>query len=112
MLLAYLINDHSGEETVGAFLPKEMQKANQKEFRIEKLIKKKGAKLYVKWKGYNNSFDSWIDVKDIVQMSEYFPKTKCLGGNVKVELDLSNYATKADLRNATGVDTSHFAKKG
>ena len=40
-----------------------MQKANQKEFRIEKLIKKKGAKLYVKWKGYNNLFDSWIDVK-------------------------------------------------
>ena len=45
-------------------------------------------------------------------MSEYFPKTKCLGANVKVELDLSNYATKADLRNATGVDTSHFAKTG
>ena len=45
-------------------------------------------------------------------MSEYFPKTKCSGANVKVELDLSNYATKADLRNATGVDTSHFAKKG
>ena len=66
-------------------LSKKMQKANQKEFRIEKLIKKKDAKLYVKWKGYNNSFDSWIDVKDIVQMPEYFPKTKCLGGNVKIE---------------------------
>ena len=68
MLLTYLINDLSGEEIVGAFLQKKkkerkMQKANQKEFRIEKLIKKKGAKLYVKWKGYNNLFDSWIDVK-------------------------------------------------
>ena len=39
-------------------------------------------------------------------MSEYFPKPRRLGGNMKVELDVSNYATKADLRNATG-----FAKK-
>ena len=38
-------------------------------------------------------------------MSEYFPEPKSLGGTVKVELDLSNYTTKADLRNATGVDT-------
>ena len=37
-----------------------------KEFRIEKVIKRKGNKFYVKWKGYNNSFDSWIDKKDIV----------------------------------------------
>ena len=44
-------------------------------------------------------------------MSEYFPKPKSSGGKVKVELDLFNYATKADLKNATGVDTSKFAKK-
>ena len=44
-------------------------------------------------------------------MSEYFPKLKSLGANVKVELDLSNYATKVDLKNATGVDTSDFVKK-
>ena len=44
-------------------------------------------------------------------MSEYFPKPKSLGANVKIELDLSNYATKADLKNATGFDTSYFAKK-
>ena len=44
-------------------------------------------------------------------MSEYFPKLKSLGRNVQVELDLSNYATKADLKNVTGVDTSGFAKK-
>ena len=44
-------------------------------------------------------------------MSEYFPEPKSSGGRVKVELDLSNYATKADLKNATGVDTSKFAKK-
>ena len=44
-------------------------------------------------------------------MNEYFPGPKSLGGRVKVELDLSNYATKADLKNETGVDTSNFAKK-
>ena len=43
-------------------------------------------------------------------MREYFPKPKSLGANVKVELDLSNYVTKADLKNATAVYTSSFAK--
>ena len=41
-------------------------------------------------------------------MSEYLPEPKFLGGKVKVELDLPNYATKTDSRNATGVDTSSF----
>ena len=44
-------------------------------------------------------------------MREYFPKLKPLGGGVNVELDMSNYATKKDLKNATGVDTSKFAEK-
>ena len=44
-------------------------------------------------------------------MSEYFPEQKPLAGKVNNELDLSNYATKADFKNATGVDTSKFAKK-
>ena len=44
-------------------------------------------------------------------MSEYFPEPKSLGANIKVELNLSNYATKADLKNATGGDISDFAKK-
>ena len=44
-------------------------------------------------------------------MSEYFPEPKSVAGRVKVELDLSNYATKADFKNATRVDTSKFAKK-
>ena len=44
-------------------------------------------------------------------MSEYFPEPKSSGRRVQVELDFSNYATKADLKNATGVDTLKFAKK-
>ena len=85
-----------------------MKKANQKEFKVEKVIKRKGDKLYVKWKGYNSSFNSWIDKKDSI--NKYFSKPKSSGGRVKVELDLSNYATKADLKNVAGVDTSKFAK--
>ena len=42
-------------------------------------------------------------------MSAYFPKPKSLRANVKVELDLSNCATKVDLKNTAGVDTSKFA---
>ena len=62
----YLINDLNGEEIKGSFYEKELQKTVQKEFRIEKVIKKKGDKLYVKWKGYDNSFNSWINKKDII----------------------------------------------
>ena len=62
-----IISDLNGEEIVGSFYEKELQKANQKKFRIEKVIKRKGNKLYVKWKGYNNSFNSWIDKKDLIK---------------------------------------------
>ena len=63
----YIISDLNGEEIVGSFYEKELQKTNQKEFRIEKVIKRKGNKLYVKWKGYNNSFNSWIYKKDLIK---------------------------------------------
>ena len=63
----YVINDLNGEEIIGTFYEKELQKTNQEEFRIEKVIRRKGDKLYVKWKGYDNSFNSWIDKKDIIK---------------------------------------------
>ena len=50
----YIINDLNGEEIVGTFYENELQKTNQKEFRIINVIKRKGDKLYVKWKGHNN----------------------------------------------------------
>ena len=62
----YAISDLNGEKVIGTFCEKELQKTNQKEFRIEKVLKRKGDKLYVKWKGYDNSFNSWINKKDIV----------------------------------------------
>ena len=63
----YVINDLNGEEIIGTFNEKELQKTNQEEFRIEKVIKRKGDKIYVKWKGYDNSFNSWIDKASLVQ---------------------------------------------
>ena len=63
----YVISGLNGEETVGSFYEKELQKTNQKEFRIEKVMKRKGNKSYVKWKGYNNSFNNWIDKTDLIK---------------------------------------------
>ena len=57
----------NGEEIIGTFYEKELQKTNQEEFRIEKVTRRKGDKLYVKWKGYDNSFNSWIDKANLVQ---------------------------------------------
>ena len=54
-----VINDLNGEEIIETFYEKELQKIDQQEFRIEKIIKK-GDKLYVKWKGCDSSFNSWI----------------------------------------------------
>ena len=62
----YVINDLNGEKIIETFYEKELRKTNQGEFKIEKVIKKKGNKLYVKWKGYDNSFNSWIGKKDKV----------------------------------------------
>ena len=63
----YVINDLDGEEIMGTFYEKELQKTNQEEFRIEKIIKRKGDKMYVIWKGYDNSFNSWINKKDLIK---------------------------------------------
>ena len=54
----YVISDLKVEEIVGAFYEKEFQKTNQTEFVIEKVIKRKSDKLFVKWKDYDNSFNS------------------------------------------------------
>ena len=64
----YVISDWNGEEITGSFYEKELQKTSQKEFRTEKVLQRKGDKLYVKWKGYNNRFNSWIDKKDLIRI--------------------------------------------
>ena len=56
-----------GKKLMEFFYELELRKQNQGKIRIEKVIKGKGNKLYVIWKGYDNSFNSWIDKKDIVE---------------------------------------------
>ena len=61
----YVISDLNGEEIIGTFYEKKLRKTNQEKFRIEKVLRRKGNKLFVKWKGYDNLFNSWIGKKDI-----------------------------------------------
>ena len=62
----YVMNYLNGEETVANLYERNLQKTNEEEFRTEKVIRRKGNKLFAKWKGYDNSFNSWIDKKDVV----------------------------------------------
>ena len=64
---------------------KEQQKSESKISQNWKSKERKGDILYLKWTGYNNSFNCWINKKDMVQTSEYFPKPNYLGENLKVE---------------------------
>ena len=61
-----MISDLNGEPIAGSFYEKELQKTSQEKFRIEKVLKRKGDKLYVKWTEYDNSFNSWTDKKDLI----------------------------------------------
>ena len=121
-LWSYVISDLNGEAINGSFHEKELQETSQEKFRIEKVLKRKGNKLYVTWKGYDNSFNSWIIEKNLerfffneilsLQMSQYFAKPfGSFGENSNVKVDLSNYATKIDLKNVIYVDASSFALK-
>ena len=101
----YVVNDLNREEITGSFCEEELQNTIQEKFRIEKVLKGKGDELYVKWKGYDNSSNSWIDKKEPERsllnkrfhskISQYFPKLfRSFGRNIKVKVGLSNYATK------------------
>ena len=88
-----------------------MQKTNQEEFRIEKVINRKGNNLYVESEGYDNLFNSWNDKKDIA----YIKSVNTFQSHITIleETLMSKriYATQTDLKNATGVDTSKLAAK-
>ena len=66
MSWTYVIKDLHAKEIVGKFYQKELQKANRKEFKIEKVIKRKGVELYVKWKGHNRLLSSYATKADLI----------------------------------------------
>ena len=98
-------------------MKKNCKRQINKKFRIEKVIKKKGDKLYVKWKGYDSSFNSLIKQAwfhqlqfHCITVSQYFPKPyEPFGRDINVKVNLSNYATKADIKNISHIDMSSFA---
>ena len=57
--------DLNSEEITESFYEEELQETSQKKFIIEKVLERKGDKMYVKWRGYNNRLNSWIDKKDL-----------------------------------------------
>ena len=63
----YVVNDLNGKEINGTLYERELQKINEQGFMIEKVIKRKGNQLRAKWKGYDNSFNSWINKKHLIE---------------------------------------------
>ena len=64
----YKITDESGEEIQGTFYEQELQKTSQEIYRIEKIIKRLGNKSLVKWLGYSESFNSWVDNNELIRL--------------------------------------------
>ena len=67
--ITYKIADLQGEEIDGTFYEPELQKTEQQVFRIEKVIEKRKNKSFVKWKGYSDKFNSWVDNKNLIDLS-------------------------------------------
>ena len=66
--VTYKITDYNGEVIQGSFYEQELQKTSQDVFRIEKVINRKGDKSLVKWVGYSDTFNSWVDTKSMVKL--------------------------------------------
>ena len=110
VLWAYVISDLNGESIAGAFYEKELQKTNQKELRIEKVLKEKVIKCMSSGKDTIVVLIVGLIKKTFIKMSQYFPKKfRSFGGNINVKIDLSNYGIRTDLKNVTHVD--NFALK-
>ena len=108
----YVIEGFDGEEIVRTFYENKLQRSNQTKVRVEKVIRRKGGKLYIKWKVYDNSLTVGL-IKDIVlyKMSCFLEPYTHSKNKVAVKLDLSYYTRKSNLKNAAGVDISDFVKK-
>ena len=66
--VTYKLVDLQGEEIKESFYEKELHKAKQQTFRIEKVVRRdnKKKKALVKWKRYSDKFNSWVSFKDLV----------------------------------------------
>ena len=67
--ITYKLEDLQGEEIKGTFYEPELQKTKQQIYRIEKVIEKEKGRSFVKWKGYPDKFNSWVDNKDLIDLN-------------------------------------------
>ena len=67
--VTYIIADLQGKKIDGTFYEPELQKTEQQIYRIEKVIEKRKNKSLVKWKGYSDKFNSWVDNKDLIDLN-------------------------------------------
>jgi hypothetical protein len=64
----YILETYNGKEIlIGSFYDSELTKVTGNIWRIEKVLKTKNGKHYVKWKGFDDSYNSWVDNKYIVR---------------------------------------------
>ena len=107
-----VISDLNGGKIIETFYEKELQKANQEEFWIEKELREKEISYMLNRTGMILHLIAGLIKKTFYKMGQYFPKPyEPFGGDINVKVDLSNYATKADLKGATGIDTSNLTLK-
>jgi len=66
--ITYKITDLNDEEVQGTFYEQELQMTSQEIFRIEKVVKKGKTKSVVNWRGYPESFNSWVDNKELIEL--------------------------------------------
>ena len=67
--ITYILKDLNDKEIKGTFYEPELQKTEQQIYRIEKVIEKEKGRSFVKWKGYSDEFNSWVDNKDLIDLS-------------------------------------------
>ena len=107
----YIINDVNGEGIIGTFYEKELQKTNQEEFRTEKIVKE-GNKLYVNGKVTIVHLITGLIKKTLYKNRPIFSKLhEPFEGDINVIVNLSNYATKKDIKNISYIDTLSFPQK-
>ena len=93
----HVIKDLNSNKIFGKFHKKELQKTNKTDFRVEKVIKRNGNKLYVKWQGYDNSFNSWFNKKYTTIIRSTKLCNKIWLKKMQKSDDTSNIAKNADL---------------
>ena len=107
----YVIDDFNSKEIIGKFYKKELQNPNQKEFKINKVIKRKVIVNLLNEKAMIVILTVRLIKEIYLYKMSYFPE-RFTRSKIKIIVEIEfNYANQSGLKNATGVDSSEFDKK-